>query len=283
MNETEKLQAPSPLPAPEVKPAKPRRSAWPLLGFLGFLILAAGEGYLWKLHQSAPDYAPQMAALQAQVTELQQTGAKIQPAPDSVIVQADLGMKLAALSAQVAAIQAQVAADHGALTTLQANNTDLTKLSARIEVLNRLESVRMALDEGQPLGDIPNAPPALAKFAEVAPPTQAALQLAFPQAARAAADASVAKAQSGSFWSGVLARFENLITISNGPKVIVGAPAAAILNQAKDLLDAGDLNGALTVLDGLSPSTQAAMGDWLNQARDLSAARAAIINLAGQG
>lgn len=283
MNETEKVEAPNSLPAPELKPAKLRRSAWPLLGFLGFLILAAGEVYLWKLHQAAPDYAPQISALQTQVAVLQQADAKMQPAPNSVDVQADLGMKFAALSAQVSAIQSQVASDHGALSMLQANNTDLTRLSARIEVLNRLESVRMALDEGQPLGDIPNAPPALAKFADVAPPTQAALQLAFPQAARAAADASVAKAQNGSFWSGVLARFENLITISNGAKVIVGAPAAAILNQAKDLLDAGDLNGALTVLDGLSPSTQAAMGDWLNQARNLAAARAAIIGLAGQG
>jgi hypothetical protein len=48
------------------------------------------------------------------------------------------------------------------------------------------------------------------------------------------------------------------------------------------LLDAGDLGGAVTVLDGLSPETQAAMGNWLPQARNLLAARAALISMAGQ-
>jgi hypothetical protein len=79
----------------------------------------------------------------------------------------------------------------------------------------------------------------------------------------------------------VLARLESLITISNGTHVIVGAPAAAVIAQARAALDAGDLAGAVALLDTLSVSTQAAMGGWLGQARDLLAARAAIVSLAG--
>ncbi len=275
--------APNPAVAVPVKPPKPRTSLWPLIGVLGFCVLAGGEGYLWTLHQTASVAAnAQIAVLQAQLNAVQAQANRAQPAPDSVSVQADLGEKLTLLTAQVQAMQAQFAADHGALATLAANNVDVTKLSAKIVSLNRLESARIALESGLPLGDIPNAPPALAKFASIAPPTQAALQLSFPAAAAAANDASVARAANGSFWTGALQRLESLVTISNGTHVIVGAPAAAITAQAQILLEAGDLAGAVNALNGLSPTTQAAMGDWLAQAKALLAARAAIIALADQ-
>jgi hypothetical protein len=273
-----------PLPAaPPAKPEKPRKSFWPVLGIIGFLILAAGEVYLWRLHQMIPDDAAQIAALQSQIAALRTADAHAAPAPDSITVQADLAEKFAALNAQVGAMQTQLAADHGTLTQLSANSTDVTKLTAKIALLSTLEDARMALEAGQPLGDIPNAPPALAKFAETAPPTQAALLLAYPDAARAADNASVARVQKGKFWAGVVSRLENMITISDGAHVLVGAPAAAITAQAGALLDAGDLNGAVNTLNGLSPETQSAMGTWLQQARDLLAARAAIISMAGQG
>jgi hypothetical protein len=275
---------PPPLPAvPPARKEKPRRSFWPVLGVIGFLILAGGEVFLWRLHQMIPDHSGQIAALQSQITALQASETRAAPAPDSMTVQADLAEKFAALNAQVGAMQTQVAADHGTLTQLSANTTDMTKLTAKISLLSTLEDARMALDAGQPLGDIPDAPPALAKFAETAPPTQAALLLAYPDAARAADNASVARVQKGKFWLGVVSRLENLITISDGAHVLVGAPAAAITSQAGALLDAGDLNGAVDTLNGLSPETQSAMGTWLQQARDLLAARAAIIAMADQG
>lgn len=273
--------APPPVVAP-AKPAKPRRSVWPLLGLLGFLILAGGEGYLYRLHQLIPDNSTAIAVLQAQVAALTQYANRAQPAPDSITVQADLAQKYLALNAEVAAIQTELAADHGTLSTLAANSIDLTKLSAKISLLNTLESARMALDAGQPVGNIPNAPPALAMFATTPPPTEAALVLSFPAAAQAADTASVEKVQGVSYWSRVLARMENLVTITNGTHLIAGAPAAAIIEQARALLNAGDLDGAVATLNGLSPTTQAAMGDWLTQARELLAARAAIVSMAGQ-
>ncbi len=274
-----KLAAPPP-PAP--RPQAARRNFWPVLGMIGFLILAAGEGYLYRLQQSIPDNATPIAVLQAQVTGLQLYANHAQPAPDSVTVQADLAQKFADLNAQVVALTAQSAADHATLATLAANNSDLTKITGQMTLLSRLESARMALDAGQALGDIPGAPPALAKFAATPPATQAALVLSFPQAARAANIASVEKLEGFSYWSKVRARLEGLVTITEGSRVLIGPPAAGIVEQARELLDAGDLAGAVSELGNLSPSTQAAMGDWLIQARDLLGARAALIAMAGQ-
>jgi hypothetical protein len=224
----------------------------------------------------------QLAVLQAQVADLRLLAGKAQPAADSVTVQADLAVKFASLAAQVNAVQAQVAADHGTLSTLQENSVDLTKLTARIARLNTLETARMALEAGQPLGNIPNASPALAQFSAVAPPSEAQLRLDFPAVARAAEEASIAgSAQSGT-WSRAVARLENFVTVSNGTHVLIGAPAAAVINQAGALLNAGDLAGAVAQLDTLSLTTQQAMAGWLGQARALVAARAALLALAGQ-
>jgi hypothetical protein len=271
-----------PAAAPPPKPAAARRSFWPVLGIIGFLLLAAGEGYLYRLHQAIPDTSTPIAVLQAQVAGLQEAASHAQPAPDSVTVQADLAQKFANLNAQVAALVAQSATDHATLTTLAANDTDVTRITAKMTLLSRLESARMALDAGQPVGDIPGAPPALAHYATTPPPTQAALVLSFPDAASAANTASVEKLQGVSYWSKVKARLEGLVTITNGAHVVVGAPAAAIVEQAGALLNAGDLAGAVAELNNLSPTTQSAMGDWLTQARDLLAARAALIAMAGQ-
>ncbi len=292
MSETETSPLPEPLPEPQpalsrTPPAaapvlRPRRNLWPVAGIIGFLVLAAGEGYLYRLHQLIPDNSTAIAVLQAQVAGLQELASRAQPAPDSVMVQADLTQKFANLNAAVTVLQSQAAADHASIATLAANSTDLGQLTAKMTLLNRLETARMALDAGQPLGNIPNAPPALSLYASTPPPTEASLVLSFPEAARQANLVSVERVQGKSFWTRVLARMEGLVTITNGAHVVVGAPAAAITAQAQALLDAGDLAGAVAALDGLSPETQAGLGDWLTQARNLLAARAALISMAGQ-
>jgi hypothetical protein len=264
---------------------KQTSSIWPFLGLIACLLLAAGEAYLYKLHQSETDESARIAGLEAQLAALQQsaTQAQSQPAPLSLSSQAQLEQKFAALTAQVAAMQTQLATDHGALTSVQASNTDVTKLNARLTLLNRLESARIALESGQPLGDIPGATPALAKFATTPPPTMSQLILAYPAAEAAANSASVDKQDKGTIWTQALARVENLVTISNGDHVIIGAPAAAITAQAGEKLNAGDLAGAVaTLTNGLSQTTLNALGPWLAQAQSLLAARAAIVTLADQ-
>jgi hypothetical protein len=257
----------------------------PALGVIAFLLLAGGEAYLYLLHQATPPVAAaQIAGLQSQISAVQNTVTAAIPAANSQAAQATLQQKFITLDAQVQAMQAAQATDHGTLSQLAANNVDLTKLAAKIETLNRLETARMALESGQPLGDIPNALPALAKYATTPPPTEAELVLAYPAAAQAVNDASIARADKGnSLLTGAMARVESLVTISKGSKVLVGAPAAAITAQAQAQLNAGDLAGAVaTLTNGLSAQTQAAMGDWLSRAQALLAARNAIIALGAQ-
>ena len=276
---------PVPAQAPEPSaPAAPRpaRSAWPVVFTLGFLILGAGEGYLWYTQQAHHADATQLAVLRTQVDDMRAEAARTAPAPapSSVVVQADLAQKFADLAAQVNAMQAQEAADHGQLSLMQANSTDLDKLTTRIALLNALATARMALDAGQPLGTIPNAPPALAQFATAAPPTEAALRQSFPEAAEAASAASLSPNGKVGFWARTKLRLEGIITISNGNTVLFGPPAAAVLNQAGAALTAGNLAGAVADLQALSPSAQAAMAGWLAQAKALLDARAALLAMA---
>jgi hypothetical protein len=286
--------APPPPPKPPEPPASPQAAPtqaksggiWlPALGVLAFLILAGGEAYLYLLHQATPPVAAaQIAGLQSQISALQSTVTAAIPAVNSQAAQAGLDQKFANLNAQVQAMQAAQATDHGTLTQLAANNVDLTKLATKIEFLSRLETARMALESGQPLGDIPNAPPSLAKYATMAPPTLSDLILSYPQAAKAANDASVSRAdKAGGVLTGALARVESLVTISKGGKVLIGAPAAAITAKAGQELDAGNLAAAVaTLTTGLSTATQQAMGDWLTRAQSLAAARSALIALGTQ-
>ncbi len=281
--------APAPPPPAPVRASAPapvavlrRGLAGPALTILAVLLLAGGEAFLWHLStlQTAED--AQFTGLQDQITELQAQANRAAPAPDSLSAQADLAQKYAALAAQVNAMQSQLAADHGALTTMQASQADLTKLTARMTLISQLATARMALDAGLPLGPIANAPPALAQFAAIPPPTEAQLRETFPAAANAALAASIAGDSRISYWARVREKLASVITISDGTRVILGAPAAAVIDQAQADLTAGDLAGALAAINHLSLPTQIAMQPWLGQAQALLAARAALISMAGQ-
>ncbi len=264
-------------------PAKPRRAVWPAVFGVGFLLLAGGEGYLWVQQRARSADSTSLAVLRAQIQDMHATLAvlaKTMPGPDNLTTQANLAQKFAALSAEVNAIQGQVAADHGQISMMQANAINLGALTQRMALLNVLETARMALAAGQPLGTIPGAPPALTRFADTAPPTLAGLRQSFAAAARAAKAASVsANGQSG-FWARARARLEGIITVSEGSHVLFGPPATAALNQARAALEAGDLAGAVAALNQLNPPAQAAMQGWLAQAKALLAARQALLSMA---
>lgn len=276
--ETEVKALPAPAPVPPA--VKPRRSLWPVAFALGFLLLAGGEGYLWYSAQAHRADATALAVLRAQMDDMHAAQASVAPAPDSVTVQADLAQKYAALAAQLSAVQAQAASDHGTLSVLQANSVDLGKLTQRMTLLNALSTARLALDAGQPLGAIPNAPQALAQFSTVAPPTEAQLRESFARAARAAEEASLSGTGKIGFWAGVKLRLEGILTISDGAHVLFGPPAAAALNAAQAALNDGDLAGAVAALQDLPAAAKGAMAGWLGQAQALLAARAALVAMA---
>lgn len=143
----------------------------------------------------------------------------------------------------------------------------------------RLDEARAALAAGKPLGDIPGAPPALAKFAKTAPPTDAALRDAFPAVAEHARAVSQPQTAHESFWTRVLARMQQAVVVRRGDDVIVGDPAAGVLTRATDDVNRDDLAGAVQALGALQGPAAQAVSGWVAQARSLLDARAELASL----
>ena len=142
-----------------------------------------------------------------------------------------------------------------------------------------VQTAALALEAGQPLGAIPGAPPAVARFATEKPPSEASLRLAFPAAARAAEEASKPATEGQSVGSRMWQNAQALVTVREGGKVLVGAPAATALARAQALLDAGDLAGTVATLKTLDGAAAAAMANWTGQAQALLDARAGLAAL----
>ena len=163
------------------------------------------------------------------------------------------------------------------------NASDLGSLKNQAQQFGQLQAANVALNAGQPLGEIPGAPPALAQFAHNAPPTESGLRLSFEQAAEAARHASQpALTNNQNFVDRMWTRAQQSVTIRQGDDVIVGDPISGTLESARQKLDAGDLAGAVKALDGLAGPARAAMSDWIGQATSLLNARAAIAQMAAR-
>jgi len=150
----------------------------------------------------------------------------------------------------------------------------------RVVRLTRVQAALVALQAGQKLGDIPDAPPAVARFSKVAPPTDAVLREAFPALAAHAREVSRPDVSHRSFFERALTRLQQSVTVRQGDDVLVGDPAAGILADTQAKIQAGDLAGAVANLRKLSGPAADAMKDWVEQAGALLAARAALADLA---
>jgi hypothetical protein len=235
-------------------------------------------------HEVDPAVAEQAQAQKAALDALDQRLAKLEQT---------------AVQAQQAAGQAQQAGD--AAQKAQSSDTSaLDALNARVAKLEqgvgqtegaardadraaRVTAAETALEAGQPLGDVPGAPPAIARFATVAPPTEGALRAAFPKVAEAARLASEPQTQDRSFFERLVARAQESVVVRQGDHVIVGDPAAGVLARAQDHVSAGDLKGAADVLGALRGPAANAVHDWVAQVRSLVEARAALAALAAHG
>ena len=159
----------------------------------------------------------------------------------------------------------------------------VTDVAQRAAQISGLQSAMAALEAGRPLGALPGAPPALAKFAETAPPTAAELRLSFAEAAEAAHAASQPAVEADQpLLSRMWIRAQQTVTVRQGDRVLLGDPIAGVLARAQERVDAGDLAGALTALEGLAGPAAAAMADWTGRARSLLEARSALVELAAQ-
>ena len=175
---------------------------------------------------------------------------------------AELGKRVDALTSQVAA-------------AVKAGST-LSTLAAQQTRTAQMQAAAAALANGQPLGAIPGAPPALAKFATEPPPTEASLRLSFDAAAKAAHAAGQPPPSSLPFLDRVWQRAQASVTVKSGDKVIVGDSLSDTLEASRRLLDAGDLAGAVKALDGLTGPAGEAMAPWRTEAQSLLDARAAL-------
>ncbi len=185
-----------------------------------------------------------------------------------------LGGRLDTLDPRIATLEQQEKQSAG----------QLGAVAERSQRISRVQAAMVALDSGQRLGDVPGAPPAVARYALDAPPTEQALRGSFDRAAEAAQHAeqpAIMDKQSfgGRLWS----RAQQAVTVRQGDNVVVGDPLAGVLGRARQLLDAGDLAGAVAAVDTLTGPPAAAMADWVGQAHGLLDARRALSGLAARG
>lgn len=175
----------------------------------------------------------------------------------------------------------RVAALEGRVASVERAAGQVPALAERAARLARAAAARAALEAGQPLGAIAAAPEALARFAEQAPPTEAALRLAFPEVARMVREAAAPAPGGTGVLDQALARAQGLVTVRRGEEVVVGDASAGILATAERALAAGDLPGAVAALRRLQGNPAAAAAEWLGRAQALLDARAALASLSG--
>lgn len=215
-----------------------------------------------------PDVAPltqRLNALEQRPTfdpaKLTDLAAKLQQIQDA---EAKLGTRLDAVEKQASA-----------------QTDQLKALTQKAQITARLQGMGAALAAGQKLGEIPGAPPALARFANEAPPTEASLRESFERYADAAQKASQpAITANQDFGARLWTRAQQSVTVRQGDRVLVGDPIAGVIAHAHEKLDNGDLAGSVDALKGLAGPAAAAMQPWTEKAQSLVAARSAIASLA---
>jgi hypothetical protein len=281
-----------PVPAPPPPPT-PERAAGRQVDELARQVEFL-DARVTRLEQRPQPQAPDLAPLAARLSALEQRAAAPAPAAAAASVPAPdlkpLDDRIAALEARqpsdnqlakrIDALDAgQRAAQSDLGRRLEADEARLAALapvSEQVARLARVQAAMLALDAGQKLGDLPGAPPALARFANANPPTEAALRLAFPQAARNALAASRPATEGKPLVARLWAQAQDLVTIRQGDRVVLGDPTAGVLEHARAALDAGNLAGAAASVASLSGPAAQAMAGWLADARALLDARAAL-------
>ena len=281
-------------------PAQASRSALPVLTAIGFIFVLLAVAWVWnsqidlyKRLASLPPPPPpgveaaRVAALEGRLNALEQritaqdqrlTAIENRPPPAPPPASPPPPAPEPSLGAdQAAALTAQMTGLEARLKTAEQRQGTLAEQAAQAQ---RVQQALAALEVGEPLGDLPGAPPALARFAHAKPPTEAALRLAFPAAADAALAASRPSVDGKSLGERIMMHASSLVTVKQGGRVLIGAPAATVLGEAQARLEAGDLAGALAALDALDSAAAQAMAGWRGDARALLDARAALSKLA---
>jgi hypothetical protein len=304
--------APSPAATAAPKHA-PERSTGTPIWLTGIAVVLLAGGIYWVWHDRSRAESPTVQALQNELRTAQQRIAALEqrplpPAPDTARIAAlenavkalankpaekpvdtsALEQRLAALENKPAPVIPDVA--HDVQTAIAGANAEFnakiasldTKLQQDLARTTRLRAATAALDAGKPIGDLPGASAAVQRYATVAPPTEPALRQSFSTFATAAEKASQPTGEGQDFATRMWGRAQQLVTVRQGDKVLVGAPAAVTLAAARSKLDAGDLAGAVAALAPLDPPAAAAMAPWKRDAQALLDARAGLAAMAAK-
>ncbi len=281
-------------------PAPPaRRSAGPVLTALGLVLLVIAIGFVWT----------QVNEVAGSVSQLDMTTHRlIDGVEKSVGLQTGkmrdgLTAQLTGFDLRLRRVEAELANPQVRTVPTEARpepvvlppTVDISGLQQRLAAVEQrlaaAEQVRRqadmaqaaarALAAGQPLGVIPGAPPALARYADSKPPTEAGLRQEFSALAARATDASKPATEADGVAQRMWLHVQSLVTVKDRDRVLVGAPASIVLGDAQDRLSSGDLANAVASLAALDPAAAAIMADWVARAQALLDARAALAALPG--
>lgn len=278
------FQPPKSQPSADLQPLQDRvarleqRPAAPAGSPAGSVDLGPLTARVAALEQRA---MPDLTSLEARIAALEKQAAN----------NGQFAARLDALSARVEALSGRdqsadsdlarrLDADEARLAALERASAQATTAAQQAARLARIQAAEAALAAGQPLGELPNAPPAVAHFATVRPPTEMSLRLAFLRAESAALAASHPDTGDKPFLARVLEHAEELVTVRQGDHVLVGDPVVGVLVRAHAALDLGDLASAVAAVSGLTGPPAAAMAAWLADAQALLQARAGLADMA---
>ncbi|WP_334161553.1 COG4223 family protein [Phenylobacterium sp.] len=176
-------------------------------------------------------------------------------APDTLVVTpAASSAEIERLTARVAALESQEeSASRSAAAALAAAALMEATQGAR-PFSAELATLRAAAPDLPELG-------ALERLAETGAPTRAALAAGFPDYAARAATAARAPGEGAGLADRVGHALAQVVSIRRVGEV-TGDGVDARLARAERLVEDGDLDAALRVLDGLSPAAREAMAPW---------------------
>ncbi|EEW25217.1 COG4223 family protein [Rhodobacter ferrooxidans] len=217
-------------------------------------------------------YERDLAALRDEIKAQSGNGAEI--AADINAAAAAAEARIAEAEAKSAALKAEAEAQAAAMQAEAEAKSAALKAEADAAVrgaklTTALNGLNAAAESGAPYADLvavfqtegQELPPALLENAETGMPTLAAVQEAFPAAARAALNASL-HANMGATVSERIAAFLRTQTGARSLTPHEGTDPDAVLSRAEQALRNGDLSAAFAETAGLPPEGQAALTEW---------------------
>ena len=230
-----------------------------------------------------------LAALEQRLTAIEALPKAGSPASTAALaqLQSDVaalksgGPSAAALQQVSAAIDAKLAGAESRIAAIKREAEASTKAAA---IRTAVGQIAAALDSGAPysaalaaLTDA-NLPPILTDNAKTGLPSQQSLTASFPDAARAALEASL-RAGKGQSWTERASAFLRNQTGARSLTPHAGSDPDAVLSRAEAALNAGDLATVLTELAALPPEGQVAIAAWQAECARRQAAITAVQSL----